>query len=274
MNRNERQLLAAETLEILRRGGYDIDGRFVDIAGEVEACARGTRLYTPPVSQRIAAVVAPENRATRVTVANETTLAAARRIAADPDARVAALNFASARHPGGGFQTGAQAQKESIARASSLYPALLTCPSFYDDGRRANGLYTDQIIHSPDVVVFRDDDGKLLDEPYLIDILTAAAPNAGAVRSNEPRLADRIDDILRQRARLVLAVAADQGISHLILGAWGCGVFRNDPAVVAEAFAQGLSDQFAGSFTHVHFAVLDRPGGTIFDAFQRQFQKP
>jgi uncharacterized protein (TIGR02452 family) len=73
------------------------------------------------------------------------------------------------------------------------------------------------------------------------------------------------------RSEYVLALAASQGYKHLVLGAWGCGVFRNDPDVVAGAFASHLRHgDWAGRFERVVFSVLDTsPGQETFAAFLR-----
>ncbi|HVT71393.1 MAG TPA: TIGR02452 family protein [Trebonia sp.] len=66
-------------------------------------------------------------------------------------------------------------------------------------------------------------------------------------------------------------MAAAHGHRTLVLGAWGCGVFRNDPAVVATAFA-GHLDRTRGRFDRVVFAVYDRRAGTpVLDAFRAVF---
>jgi len=84
------------------------------------------------------------------------------------------------------------------------------------------------VIWSPAVPVFRDDQGHLLDEPYTTSFLTAAAPNRGAIASNQPENLPDVPATLRRRARRVLTVAAAHGHRSLVLGAWGCGVFAND----------------------------------------------
>lgn len=147
---------------------------------------------------------------------------------------MACLNFASAKNPGGGFLGGSQAPEASLARSSGLY-ACISPMEGYDAANRSCGtpLYTDHMTYSPGVPVFRDDAGRLLDEPYLVSFITAPAVNAGAVSKNRPAEVPQILPVMRRRAEYTLKVALDNGEKHLVLGAWGCGVFRNDPAGVA-----------------------------------------
>ena len=120
--------------------------------------------------------------------------------------------------------------------------------------------YSDRVIYSPDVPVFRDDTHALLQVAYRISFITAAAPNLQAVRRNQPDLVPTVPAAVRARAERVLAVAAAHGRRRLVLGAWGCGVFGNEPVVVAEAWSEAL--RRVPCFDHVVFAVLDRAPGT------------
>ncbi|MFD4873127.1 TIGR02452 family protein [Streptomyces sp. NPDC058420] len=260
--------IAQQTEQIVAAGGYRAaDGRGVSIATETEAARAGTRLHGPePV--RIPPF-SPVDTVLEVT--GESSLEAARRLTGP----VAVLNFASARNPGGGFLNGAQAQEEALCRASALYTCLLEARGFYDHHRaHRDPFYTDRVIHSPAVPVFRDDKGRLLDEPYTAGFLTAAAPNAGVVLRTAPERAAELPRALAVRAERVLETAALHGYRRLVLGAWGCGVFRNDPAQVAGAFHAllGPGGRFDAAFEHVVFGVLDRtPGATVRDAFLRTF---
>jgi uncharacterized protein (TIGR02452 family) len=154
-----------------------------------------------------------------------------------------------------------------------LYPCLLAVPEYYERNRACRtALYLDLAIWSPNVPFFRDDGGALLDEPFLTSVITAPAPNAGAVVSNEPERGVEIEPTLRRRASLVLRIAAAREVRRLVLGAWGCGVFRNDPLLVAGTFAhllRGLGE-FAGEFYQVVFAIFDRSPDT---AVVRIFEK-
>ncbi|TQM68251.1 uncharacterized protein (TIGR02452 family) [Actinomadura hallensis] len=264
MSRHIRRTTALETVAILERGGYQApSGRTVSIAGGLARAVENTVLYRPgELDELLERVLAAEPGAdTRVEVTGETTLAAARRLCV-PGAVPFALNFASAKNPGGGFLNGAHAQEEGLARSSGLYESLCSAREYYDFHRgRRDPLYSDHMIYSPDVPVFRDDAGRLLEEPYEVAFLTSAAPNRGAIR--DAGEAARVGDVLRLRARKLLAVALEHGHRRLVLGAWGCGVFRNDPAEVAGVFAELLrpGGPFAGRFEHVVFAVWDTAKG-------------
>lgn len=129
------------------------------------------------------------------------------------------------------------------------------------------------MIWSPNCPIYRDDEGELLDEPQLVSFITSPAPNAGAVADSRPEELSLIPDVIRRRSEYVLALAASHGCKRLILGAWGCGVFKNDPAVVAAAFADHLrKGAWSGRFERVVFSVFDRsPSMDAFTAFERAF---
>ncbi|AOP48323.1 TIGR02452 family protein [Streptomyces lydicus] len=250
--------MAQETERIVAAGVYRAPGgRTVDIAAAVARARAGTRMYGPgPV-----AVEGPAPGTTVFEVTREGSLTAGRRLAAAGGGPLAVLNFASARNPGGGYLNGAQAQEEALCRGSALYSCVREAPEFYAAHRAdPSPFYSDRVILSPGVPVFRDDRGVLLDEPYEAGFLTSAAPNAGVIARQRPAEAGRVPAALAARAERVLEVAAASGHRQLVLGAWGCGVFRNEPAEVAGAFAAALlgAGRFAGWFDRVVFAVLDR----------------
>ncbi|MFJ9029636.1 TIGR02452 family protein [Streptomyces sp. NPDC102274] len=289
--------IAKETEEIVRTGGYRTgNGCDVGIRTAVDAAVAGTRMYGPePVAiapaRDGADVPTPDRatgtapyggratgRATRVPVieiTRETSLEAARRLTMADSGPVVVLNFASARNPGGGYLNGAQAQEEALCRASALYTTLLRVPEFYAHHRAERSpFYTDRVVHSPGVPVFRDDRGRLLDTPYRVGFLTSPAPNAGVIARSAPAEVHRIPAALAVRAERVLETAAERGYRRLVLGAWGCGVFRNDPEQVAHAFRALLTagGRFAGHIDETVFAVLDRTArGTTLGAFRRVF---
>ncbi|WP_408889308.1 TIGR02452 family protein [Myxococcus faecalis] len=266
--------LARQTVRITEQGQYVApSGRVVQVGDLVERAVRGTVLYRPEDFSGLTPRGLAAGTAPRIEVTGEKTGQAARRLVEEEGlTRVAALNFASARNPGGGFLGGAKAQEEDLARCSALYPCLLTQREYYDANREErSALYTDHLIYSPDVPFFRDDSLELLERPFLLSMLTAPGPNAGVVLREDPRQRRQLHAVLRARALKVLQVAAHQGHEVLVLGAWGCGVFRNEPAEVAQAFSSALT-QLYGAFSRVVFAVYERGGdGPNLRAFQEHF---
>ena len=277
-SRSKRAVTPRETVEILERGSYRIPhGDTVSIAEAVQDSCRQTRLYTPGDLNRLLRTV-PERRTGRpptIAVVNATTLAAAAAlVAAEPDVEPCLLNFASAKNAGGGFLGGSQAQEESLARATGLYACIHPVREYYDANQDCGTcLYTHHMIYSPGVPVIRDDEDELLAVPYRVAFLTAPAVNAGALARNEPAALDRVERVMRERIDPVLAVAAHHGHDSLVLGAWGCGVFRNDPAQIAALFADALrGGRFAGAFRRIVFAVLDStPDRGTYNAFAEVF---
>ncbi len=248
LSREHAARLGRSALEAIERGGYvDRAGRPVDW-GEAVAAAVAAKRSLPP-DDVLPPVPAPSRRETRVQVANETTLVAAKRLT-ETGERVLALNFANGIEPGGGFLHGARAQEEVLCRSSALFATLRGDPMY--DAHRLRPLpdSTDWAILSPDVPVFRSDDGTPLDAHWPLSVITCAAPYAPGV--GQPRAGD----LLQQRIARVLAIARTHGYTALVLGAWGCGAFGNDPCRTARDFHDALM-LHAGAFAQVVFAVAD-----------------
>jgi uncharacterized protein (TIGR02452 family) len=194
-----------------------------------------------------------------------------------PQSKIGVLNFASATSPGGGFLNGARAQEESIARSSSLYASLTTDAArpFYalHAGRDEHyGFYTHAMIYSPEVHLFRDDDGGWL-EPIPVDIVTSPAVNAGKVRKRYPHrdggLEKKIEDAMRERMGRILALFEMRGATSLVLGSFGTGVFQNDVGVVARIWRDLLikrDARFRTTFREVVFCIPDARTRGVFEA--------
>ena len=273
MSRNRNAEIAADTLKRLETGSYIApSGSERDLTTQLQAAKSGTVFYEPHALELLS--FEGQSFETLLEVTAESTLAAAQRVAAD-GSRVALLNFASAKNPGGGFLGGAQAQEESLARSSGLYPCLLTAPGFYSFHRSQHDLrYSNRVIYSPDVPFFKDDDGATLETPYFASVITSAAPNYGALAQTQAQDLPSVPAVLLERAGLVLKLAAHRGHMRLILGAWGCGVFRNPPQLVAQSFRRLLQADgaFAGVFQHVTFAVYDvSKNRATLEAFRQTF---
>ena len=273
--------IAQDTLEIIEAGYYcSPETKQIDIAQKIASCVEQTKYYEPDALSTIKQeVLLSPRQCTNMefAVRNETTLMGAERLAKSQQfQKVGVLNFASAKNPGGGFLSGAQAQEESLARSSALYKSLLKGSEYYNFHRSYKSLlYSDRMIYSPNCPIFKKDDGTLLEEPLLVDFITSSAPNAGAIYKNQPQDADKIRDVLYERGAKLLSLAVYQGCDALVLGAWGCGVFKNEPSMVAQMFANFLlpNGEFWGRFKSVLFSVLDltKETKTLIE-FQNYFQ--
>jgi uncharacterized protein (TIGR02452 family) len=276
--------LAKETLQILDQGFYiNTQNQKVSITQLQKQAEDNSIHYRPELFEAVFAkrnsIAEKSKTPTLFEVVNETTLDATKQLKDSGYDKVLALNFASAKNPGGGFQSGAQAQEESLARSSGLYPCLVKHWDMYEINRgNPSCLYSDHMIYSPDVPVFRNDHGHLLDAPYTLSFLTAPAVNAGVViqRTN---VADQqaIPATMLARTEKVVSVAMVHGYKVLVLGAWGCGVFRNNPADVAAYFRHHLVENpvFQNAFEKVVFAVWDRSEKqATYQAFVKAFGLP
>jgi len=207
---------------------------------------------------------------TSIAVTAERTVEAAMRLGGE---RVGVLNFASATHVGGGVKTGSSAQEEAICRVTNLYDALADCKRrgwYYV--KPGNARYTDNIIYTRGVTVVKTDARS--PEPLppsgyrKIDVVTCAAPN----QRNMPLPDDEARALFRQRVGKVLAVFAANGNADVVLGAWGCGAFRNPPGVVASAFKDELGGRFGGVFRKIVFAIYaNRSDDSNLAAFKQRF---
>jgi len=240
--------LGRSALEAIDQGEYQTDREVVDWSAMIKA-AEAAKVSIPPDAP-LPEVKSDEHGETQVTVANQTTLVAARDLT-ERGHRPLALNFANGVEPGGGFLRGATAQEETLCRSSALYATLFGDPmyEFHRDNNPAAS--SDWAILSPDVPVFRDDAGTELEQPWLASFLTCAAPYAPAI--------GRLDaePLLRKRIHCVLAIAQAYEYKSLVLGAWGCGAFANDPRQTAIDFHAALEGEFAGVFSQVFFAIAD-----------------
>ena len=229
-----------------------------DLQESIKASKANTRTY---FNENIEFKRPIFGKQTQVTVTNHRTFEAAGLIHERyPDKRIGVLNFASATNPGGGVVWGSSAQEESLCRCSTLYPALNQknlLVNYYDFHRsRQDSLYTDRCIYTPDVKVIKSDTDypERLDSTkfFNVDVITCAAPN---LRHADPISDAELERLHLKRGRRILDVAVENKIDCLVLGAFGCGAFRNDPQIVARVYAK-LMEEFKGAFDLVEFAVF------------------
>ena len=201
--------------------------------------------------------------------------------------KVCILNFASATNPGGGVTKGSSAQEEAICRCTTLYAnlkELYAWNAFYAPHRRAHDpLHNDDCIYTPGVMVFKSDTDypQLLPEEkwYSVNVLTCAAPNLRERPSNEMNAGEDdaavhiskedLQALHEKRIHRVLDIAWKKENEVVILGAFGCGAFRNPPAVVAQAM-RTVVQEYRKNFEIIEFAVYC---STQYDTNYRVFQQ-
>jgi len=229
-------------------GIHDADGAVLDL-GEAIGRAVGLKQSIGP-DDPLPSADPVSFASTRVRVSNDTTLAVLQHLS-ERDETTVALNLANGIEPGGGFRVGSLAQEESLCRSSALFATLRGDPMYRAHRRQDNPHESSAcIIRSPGLPVFRNDDGSPVVEPWIANFLTCAAPFAPRV--GQPRSHELLD----QRIDRLLALANAFGHHSLVLGAWGCGAFQNDPSVVARLFRKHL-ERYARQFREVVFAITD-----------------
>lgn len=255
-----------------------------ELAGAIELSKERQRLILE--SDSVSVPTPSRKEKAKVIVSAKRSLEAAQQYA-KAGKKVCVLNFASATNPGGGVVKGSSAQEECICRCTTLYPCLNISEmwsNFYGPHRTAcNPLNNSDCIYTPDVVVFKSDTD--FPEPleknawWKTDILTCAAPNLREKPSNsmnpQPHskpasvTPQQFKELLTIRIRRIFKVAAANGCDVLILGAFGCGAFRNPPQIVAQVFAEVMQD-FIYHFETIEYAVFHTQRETAnFDEFRK-----
>ncbi len=242
-----------------------------------------------PGNEPFELTVQPQSVSAQVTVSRKRTLEAAESFARAGE-HVCVLNFASASNPGGGVVNGSSAQEEAICRCSTLYSSLIQpelWESFYGPHREANDpLHNDDCIYTPGVVVFKTDTDVPRTMPeeswYSVDVVTCAAPNLRETPSNQMNYdgdtpaaisGGELQALHERRLRRILSIAAEKGCDAVILGAFGCGAFRNPPEVAAAAAVCAVRE-FSRYFSAIEFAVYCSPrDDTNFRVFEKAFRK-
>lgn len=182
---------------------------------------------------------------------------------ADSGMRVAILNFADALTAGGLVLVGENTQEENICRCTNLYPVLSDARSYkaYYLPNRQNGdfVYTNRIIYARDITVFKDDSTYENIEPRQFDVITCPAPS-----ENLPD--EKAVIVYMSRIQAIILSAIENGVDCIVLGAWGCGAFGQNPELIAQTFANMLN-MYGGYFKKIVFAIRSTPNTFERDSY-------
>ena len=182
-----------------------------------------------------------------------------------PEGRTAVLNFASYKNPGGGFINGAMAQEEALCHESNLYNILSAFKfSYYawNVNHINRSLYANRALYSPDVIFERDGNIKQA------DVITCAAPNYNAALKNHGMLREVNIEAMRERIEFIKCIAEKNNAENLILGAFGCGVFGQDPYQTAYLFKEVFA-----RCSYIRRIIYAIPAGKNLEAFKKIFSE-
>lgn len=266
--KNREQLIDIfkSTIEDIQCGGYETDERAVDFPGE-HKMLRETKMY-----RTIGKVQGKSSiyKDTKIYVQNIDTFEKAREFGSD----CVVLNMASSKRPGGGVETGSRAQEEELCRRSNLIQSLyMYSPEKWDEyfsegynfPKKYNTLgFTYPIptyggIYSPSVCVYKEPNTyKLLEIPFSCNVISVAGVVRPEIDSSTGKMLEKYASIVKGKIRTILRIAIDNNHAKIVLGALGCGAFKNPPFHVAKLFKEVLGEsEFMGMFEEICFAILE-----------------
>ncbi len=257
--------VANETIRICSAEKYEVNGKEIAFPeGDYES----VEVITPAMGEELLGETfeaSSDRPMCKITVTNSDTYAAAKKFDS-----VLAMNFANAHQPGGGFRAGANAQEEALCRCSTLYRSITSDKAkemYTYNNTHVSKVESDYMLISKDVLVFRNENLELLEEPFKTSVVTIPAPNRrGAAFFASSSL---IEETFRRRIRIMVKAAIERGYKNMVLGAWGCGAFGNKPTEVARYFKEIIVDEGYGRFfDEICFAIYGSEDGRNITAFR------
>lgn len=248
------------TVELVNQGYYITEAGAKRCFCNPSAMVSGTVFY-----EREFRVKCPFVGHAAIEVWNEDCLAVGIKLVAE-GYNPAILNMASRRNPGGGVINGAGAQEETLFRRTNLFQSLYQfapyanqygvrkSPKQYPLDRNYGGIYT------PGATIFRESEArgyKLMDEPVRMSFISVAGMNRPDLTPSG-MIAPWLVEPVKNKMRTILRIGLRHGHDSLVLGALGCGAFRNPPAHVARLFHEVFEEpEFKDKYRFIVFAILD-----------------
>ena len=193
------------------------------------------------------------------------------------------LNMVNRHTPGGGVINGARAQEESLFRQSNLCVSLYQFDEYhagllglplgngrYPMDRDTGGIYSGRVMF------FRESSRNgdcLVETPFECAVVSVAAINRPDL-TPDGLLVDWAVAATKKKIRTMLRIGLLHGHDAIVLGAWGCGAFRNPPEHMAQLFHEVLREaEFADKYRVVRFAVIEDHNSrhSNFAPFDREF---
>ena len=261
-------LVAKETMKIIKEHHYKVAGEIVKLP---EIDYEGVDVISPQYGEKLLS----EKRESKKAGLNNVCIVANDSFqAAKKYDNPLVMNFANAHKPGGGFELGATAQEEALCRCSTLIASISSVKAkemYQYNNLHASPVESDYMLLSK-VCVFRNEKCELVKEPFLAGVITVPAPNRIGLAAFTP--VDKIDEAMIRRIEIMLLVAKANNYKSIVLGAWGCGAFHNNPENVANCFRTVLEDYgYAEYFDNICFAIYGNEDGRNITTFRKCFGK-
>lgn len=279
----KRQKIGQETMQVVQAGKYKVYDKEkrktveYKIKDDVEWCINNTRTIRPN-DQLLIGEIDKRSRLCKIDVTTESTFKALHRIITEGIEEVCILNFASATQPGGGFLNGRNAQEETLSRQSALYSSLKSESEMYDYHKANNNpFYSNYMIYSPNVPFFRDDNYNFI-YPFTSSVITSPAVNYSELLKSgksEKDIYPKVYKAMKKRCRRIIQLCIKEGNKAIVLGAFGCGVFKNPPEMISKIFKEILIDEGLGKhLQYVVFPIYAKSGtsGNTYKVFHDTLQ--
>jgi len=265
MTKQERIKVFEETIKDAEKGTYTHENNTIEINQYDTAMIEGTTFYEQKVELDDSDCMV--HYETQIDVTNNDTLYEAKKLI-EEGYKPLVLNMASERIPGGGVLKGSSAQEENIFRRTNIYKALYR---YHDVGKQFNITRDEKhsyplnekygAIYTPYVTVFKEGEDKKYQytKPYNIGVITLPSVRCPKLTKDKLHYAEKeTEEIIIEKIKQLLNIAIKHKYNALVLGAFGCGAFKNPPKEMARIFADVLTEEeYEGRFKKIHFAILE-----------------
>lgn len=189
-----------------------------------------------------------------ITIENEDCVTIAQRLSYT--GKTCILNMASHYKPGGGVRGGARAQEEELCRRSNLIFALE-----HNNNSNLYPIKEDELIYSSNITFFKDSRYKVC-EPFNLDVITIPAINLNKEKHKDYFDIEGKEELykilMNNKILATIKEPYKNGCDNLVLSAFGCGVFKNDPEFVANTYKEFLiKNNLRYLYKRISFAILN-----------------
>ena len=280
---NMRAGVFQNTVSIVRSGGYYSENHVCVSLTDSMHMMKGTCFYSSELQPYKGESL---SHPTETEVINDDCIIVAKALK-DKGFNPAVLNMASRQNPGGGVLNGAGAQEENLFRRTNLFLSMYPFAPYAEEyglEKSTHHYPLDQNfggVYTPDACVFRglEQDGyPLLEEWFNLSFISVPAMNRPTLGADGKIIPEQVAGI-KNKMRTLFRIGLLKGHDSLVLGAWGCGAFRNPPAQIARLFHEVMEEsEFKNKFRKIVFAIIEdhnskkshNPEGNLLP-FQREF---